>query len=247
MKGKSRSLHRKNVFRRKALALAIGAVTFSLASTGWAQATSGTSSVTAQDAPQTTTQDTKKTKAKATAGSSHVQTLEKVTVTGSRIKRAQIEGPSPVVIITAQDIKEEGFTTVAEALGTLTQYSGNVVGGEWNFGNQQPDAQYLNLRGLGVGYQLILLNGKRMADYPAASTAGDMGISIGNIPMAAVARIEVLSSSASAIYGSDAVAGVVNIITKENWEGNHVRLREGGATLGGGNTLDFQFKIGRAH
>ena len=54
MKGKSRSLHRKNVFRRKTLALAIGAVTFSLASTGWAQATSGTSSVTAQDAPQTT-------------------------------------------------------------------------------------------------------------------------------------------------------------------------------------------------
>ena len=87
MKGKSRSLHRKNVFRRKTLALAIGAVTFSLASTGWAQATIDTSSATAQDAPQTTsqntTQDTKKTKAKASAGSSHVQTLEKVTVTGS--------------------------------------------------------------------------------------------------------------------------------------------------------------------
>src|SRR5580765_3476900 len=235
MKGKSRSLHRKNLFRRKALALAIGAVTFSLANTGWSQATSGTVSATAQDAPQTTpqttTQDTTKTKAKAATDSSHSQTLEKVTVTGSRIKRAQIEGPAPVVIITAEDIKKEGFTTVAEALGTLTQYTGAVVGGEWNFGNQQPDAQYLNLRGLGVGYQLILLNGKRMADYPAASTAGDMGISVGNIPVAAVDRIEVLSSSASAVYGSDAVAGVVNVITKENWQGNHVRLREGGATL----------------
>jgi outer membrane receptor protein involved in Fe transport len=249
MKGKSRSLHRKNLFRRKALALAIGAVTFSLANTGWSQATSGTVSATAQDAPQTTpqttTQDTTKTKAKAATDSSHSQTLEKVTVTGSRIKRAEIEGPSPVVIITAEDIKKEGFTTVAEALGTLTQYTGAVVGGEWNFGNQQPDAQYLNLRGLGVGYQLILLNGKRMADYPAASTAGDMGISVGNIPAAAVDRIEVLSSSASAIYGSDAVAGVVNVITKENWQGNHVRLREGGATLGGGGTFDFQFSGGK--
>ncbi len=174
------------------------------------------------------------------------RTLDKVEVTGSRIKRAEVEGPSPVVVITAEDIKKEGFTTVAEALGTLTQYTGAVVGGEWNFGNQAPDASYLNLRGLGVGYQLILLNGKRMADYAAASTPSDTGISIGSIPAAAVARIEVLSSGASAIYGSDAVAGVVNIITKENWEGNHLRIRGGTTTAGGGDTGNLQFSGGKA-
>lgn len=173
------------------------------------------------------------------------QTLDKVQVTGSRIKRVQVEGPSPVVVITAEDIKKQGFTTVAEALGTLTQYTGTVVGGEWNFGNQQPDASYLNLRGLGVGYQLILLNGKRMADYAAASSPADTGISVGSIPAAAVARIEVLSSSASAIYGSDAVAGVVNIITKDNWEGNNLRLRGGTTTAGGGDTFNLQFSGGK--
>ena len=81
MKGKSRSLHRKNVFRRKALALAIGAVTFSLASTGWAQATSGASSATAQDAPQTapqtSTQDTTKTKKKAGGSEGHCRLVSR--------------------------------------------------------------------------------------------------------------------------------------------------------------------------
>ncbi len=174
------------------------------------------------------------------------QTLDKIQVTGSRIKRTEVEGPSPVVVITAEDIKKEGFSTIAEALGTLTQFTGNVVGGEWNFGNQAPSASYLNLRGLGVGYQLILLNGKRMADYAAASTPADTGISIGSIPAAAVARIEVLSSGASAIYGSDAVAGVVNIITKDNWEGNHLRIRGGTYTDGGGDTGNLQFSGGKA-
>lgn len=200
-------------------------------------------SASAQDAQQDTNPDTE---AKPATDTKQAQTLDKVQVTGSRIKRAEIEGPSPVVVITAEDIKKEGFTTVAEALSTLTQYTGNVVGGEWNFGNQAPDATYLNLRGLGVGYQLILLNGKRMADYAAASTPSDTGISVGSIPAAAVARIEVLSSGASAIYGSDAVAGVVNIITKDNWEGNHLRLRGGTTTAGGGDTFNLQFSGGKA-
>ncbi|MFT3761590.1 MAG: TonB-dependent receptor [Pseudoxanthomonas sp.] len=222
---------RRRLFAAIVIGLAMPAAAFS----AHAQSTS------TQDAEQAAETD-----AKPANDSKPAQTLDKVQVTGSRIKRAEVEGPSPVVVITAEDIKKEGFTTVAEALGTLTQYTGAVVGGEWNFGNQQPDASYLNLRGLGVGYQLILLNGKRMADYAAASSPGDTGISVGSIPAAAVARIEVLSSSASAVYGSDAVAGVVNIITKENWEGNHVRLRAGSTTAGGGDTFNLQFSGGKA-
>ncbi len=174
------------------------------------------------------------------------QTLDAVLVTGSRIKRAEIEGPSPVTVITAEDIKKQGYSTIAEALQTLTQYNGEVVAGEWNASSSQPDAAFLNLRGMGVGYQLILLNGKRMTEYAASSGAASTGVSIGSIPTAAVERIEVLNGGASAIYGSDAVAGVVNIVTKQNWEGSNLRIRGGTTARGGGDTGQIQFSGGKA-
>jgi len=174
------------------------------------------------------------------------RTLDKVEVTGSRIKRAEMEGPSPVVMITGEDIKKQGYSTVAEALQTLTQFNGDVVGGELNASSTQPDAAFLNLRGLGVGYQLILLNGKRMTEYAASSGAASTGVSVGSIPAVVVERIEVLNGGASAIYGSDAVAGVVNIVTKAHWEGNHLRIRGGTTTNGGGDTGQFQFSGGKS-
>ncbi len=193
----------------------------------------------AQDAPQNDD---------ATSGEADkpAQTLDKVEVTGSRIKRAEIEGPSPVVVITAEDIRKQGYSTIAEALQTLTQFNGDVIGGELSASSSQPDASFLNLRGLGVGYQLILLNGKRMTEYAASSGAASTGVSVGSIPAAAVARIEVLNGGASAIYGSDAVAGVVNIVTKDDWEGNHLRIRGGTTARGGGDTGQIQLSGGKA-
>ncbi|WP_158499989.1 TonB-dependent receptor plug domain-containing protein [Stenotrophomonas pictorum] len=173
------------------------------------------------------------------------RTLDKVEVTGSRIKRAEVEGPSPVVVITAEDIKKQGYSTVAEALQTLTQFNGDVVGGEFNASSTQPDASFLNLRGLGVGYQLILLNGKRMTEYAASSGAASTGVSVGSIPAVVVERIEVLNGGASAIYGSDAVAGVVNIVTRDNWDGTHLRIRGGTTSHGGGDTGQLQFSGGK--
>ncbi|MFT3761199.1 MAG: TonB-dependent receptor [Pseudoxanthomonas sp.] len=179
------------------------------------------------------------------------QTLDKVEVTGSRIKRAEVEGPSPVITITAEDIKKQGYSTIGEALRTLSVNNGANEAGEspdnfLNLSTTQPDASFLNLRGMGVGYQLVLLNGKRMTEYAASSGAASTGVSVGSIPAAAVARIEVLNGGASAIYGSDAVAGVVNIVTKENWEGNNLRIRGGSTTRGGGDTSQVQFTGGKA-
>jgi len=179
-------------------------------------------------------------------GSDAARTLDKVEVTGSRIKRAEVEGPSPVVVITSEDIRKQGYSTVAETLQTLTQFNGDVVGGEFNASSSQPDAAFLNLRGLGVGYQLILLNGKRMTEYAASSGAASTGVSVGSIPAVVVERIEVLNGGASAIYGSDAVAGVVNIVTRDNWEGDHLRVRGGNTTRGGGDTGQFQFSGGKS-
>ncbi|TDK28346.1 TonB-dependent receptor [Luteimonas aestuarii] len=171
--------------------------------------------------------------------------LDRVTVTGSRIARANTEGPAPVVVITAEEIERQGFTTVWESLGTLSQFTGNAQN-ETDVTGQSPNGQFINLRGLGPGYQLVLLNGKRIAEYPQAYGGTSTGVSTGSIPAAAVERIEVMSGGASAIYGSDAVAGVINIITKTNYEGDTVRLRGGTTSRGGGDTGLLQWVGGRS-
>jgi iron complex outermembrane recepter protein len=172
-------------------------------------------------------------------------TLDRVTVTGSRIARANVEGPAPVVVITSEEIERQGFTTVWESLGTLNQFTGNAQN-ETDVTGQSPNGQFVNLRGLGPGYQLILLNGRRLAEYPQPYGGQSSAVSTGSIPAAAVERIEVMSGGASAIYGSDAVAGVINIITKTNYEGDTVRLRGGTTTQGGGDTGLFQWVGGRS-
>ena len=170
--------------------------------------------------------------------------LDKVTVTGSRIKRATIEGPAPVVVITSEDIEKEGFTTVYDALNTLTQFTGSVQN-ELVQNGFTPNASFVNLRGLGPGYQLILINGRRAADYPLPYNSESNAVNLANIPAAAIERIEILTGGASAIYGSDAVAGVVNIIFKTNFEGDQLTLRAGTSTRGGGDTGELQWVGGR--
>lgn len=179
-----------------------------------------------------------------TASSGAATNLDKVVVTGSRIKRADIEGPAPVTIVTAEDIEKQGFSTVYDALNTLSQFTGSVQN-ELSAGSFTQNANFLNLRGLGPGYQLVLINGRRAADYPLPYNSQSNAVNIGNIPAAAIDRIEVLTGGASAIYGSDAVAGVVNIILKTNYEGDLLTLRGGTTTRGGGDTGRLQWVGGK--
>lgn len=171
-------------------------------------------------------------------------TLDRVQVTGSRIKRAEIEGPAPVVVITAAELEEQGFTTVYEALNTLSQFTGSVQN-ELTAGSFTQNANFLNLRGLGPGYQLVLINGRRAADYPLPYNGQSNAVNLANIPTAAIERIEILSGGASAIYGSDAVAGVVNIIMRSNFDGDLVTVRGGTTTRGGGDSGRLQWVGGR--
>ncbi len=171
-------------------------------------------------------------------------TLDKVTVTGSRIKKAEIEGPAPVTVITAADIEKQGFSTVYDALNTLTQFTGTVQN-ELNANGFTPNASFLNLRGLGPGYQLVLINGRRAADYPLPYNSQSNAVNLANIPAGAIERIEVLSGGASAIYGSDAVAGVVNVIMKTNFEGDQLNVRAGTTTMGGGDSGRLQWVGGK--
>lgn len=169
--------------------------------------------------------------------------MASVQVTGSRIKRAQVEGPSPVTIITAQQIENEGHATVFEALETLVMASG-AVETELS-GGFSANAHPLNLRGLGPGRSLLLIDGRRAADYPFPYEGRSNFQNFGNIPSGAVERIEVLAGGASAIYGADAVSGVVNVVLKRGYEGDAFKMRGGTSTMGGRDRVDLQWTGGR--
>ena len=170
--------------------------------------------------------------------------LGRVVVTGSRISRAEIEGPAPVTIITAEELEAQGFSTVYDALNTITQFTGSVQN-ELTQNGFTPNASFLNLRGLGPGYQLVLINGRRAADYPLPYNSQSNAVDLSNIPAAAIERIEILTGGASAIYGSDAVAGVVNVVMKTDYEGDLLTLRGGTTTRGGGDTGRVQWIGGK--
>ena len=170
--------------------------------------------------------------------------LDKIVVTGSRIKRAQVEGPAPVTIITREQIDREGFVTVYDALNSMTQVTG-ATQNELTQNGFTPNANVIDLRGLGPGRTLTLINGRRAADYPLPYNGQSNFVNLGSIPAAAIERIEILAGGASAIYGSDAVAGVINIVLRSNYEGDQATLRVGHPTEGGANTYDFQWAGGK--
>jgi iron complex outermembrane recepter protein len=181
----------------------------------------------------------------AQASSQNATELQKIQVIGSRIKRAEIEGPSPVTIISTDQLEKEGFVTVFDALETLTQNTGSVQNELNSAGGFTPNGSPVNLRGLGTGRTLLLINGRRAADYPFPYNGQSNFQNFGNVPTSAVDRIEILSGGASAIYGSDAVAGVINVVLKKNYEGDVFKLRTGTTTTGGGDFADFQWIGGK--
>jgi iron complex outermembrane receptor protein len=168
-----------------------------------------------------------------------------VVVTGSRIPRASLEGPSAVTVITAADITKQGYKNVFDALSNQTQNSGFTQGAD--YGNTfTPSANAISLRGLGPNHTLVLLNGRRMADFPIAYDGTVNFTNLANIPSSVVERIEILSGGASAVYGSDAIAGVVNIILKKQYDGYDINLKAGATSRGGGGDKRLQFTGGQS-
>ena len=144
-----------------------------------------------------------------------IQKLEKIEVTGSNIKRVEGETALPVQIIRREEIERSGAATAAELLNRV---SANVNGfnDALSIGNSNNGGfAGASLRGLGEGSTLVLLNGRRLANYAFNATAVDLN----SIPLAAVERVEVLKDGASAIYGTDAIAGVINFITRKDYHG----------------------------
>ncbi|GAB2512416.1 TonB-dependent receptor domain-containing protein [Microbulbifer agarilyticus] len=174
-----------------------------------------------------------------------VVALEEVLVTGSLIPRTNFDGPSPVAVIDSSDIKGRGFSDLTDVLRSVSQATGGVQGEQFS-NSFTPNAQEVNLRGFGAGRTLVLLNGRRLPDNPTPFNGQSNFFNFATIPLAAVDRIEVMTDGASAVYGSDAIAGVVNIITKKNFDNTIVTLQKGTTTEGGGDSTKLQAVSGFA-
>ncbi|MCZ4339247.1 TonB-dependent receptor [Shewanella colwelliana] len=162
------------------------------------------------------------------------QKVERIEVTGSRIKRTDIEGPSPIQSISKDDIANMGFDNLQQLLEKMPA---NGAGAFSTRGNSQDSTANggasISLRGLGPDATLVLINGRRVGTSAFAEGITNSFVDINNIPVSAIERIDILKDGASAIYGSDAIAGVVNIVLKKDIEGIEVNLGYGDASGSG--------------
>lgn len=165
---------------------------------------------------------------------------QQVTITGTSIKRVESEGALPVQTLTRADIERTGVQTTEQLLSTLSAMSS---AGQTNTAMGAGISTYggsgVSLRGLGEERTLVLVNGRRLAPFAGG---GGASVNVNNIPLAAIDKVEVLKDGASAIYGSDAVAGVVNFILVQDFHGYQASATYGSPTRGGGGQ-EYQANI----
>ena len=167
--------------------------------------------------------------------------LQEIVVTGSLIKRVNAETAEAITILKADALKDQGIENVEQALNTLTAANPSVNMAS-AVGSFSGGGTYANLRGLGNGRTLVLLDGQRLANNAFSGNAVDLS----GIPFSAIDSVQVLREGASALYGSDAVAGVINFITKKNYQGGELQVnfdkpQEAG---GGSGVADFTYGHG---
>ena len=164
------------------------------------------------------------------------QETQRVEVTGSNIRRAESETASPIQTVSREDIAKSGKTSVAELLQTLAVDNAGSV--PMTFGNGfAAGASGISLRGLGAASTLVLINGRRIAPYGLADDGQKVFADLNVIPLEAVDRVEILKDGASATYGSDAIAGVVNVILRKDFNGIVVKATAGQSQKGDGRNL----------
>ncbi|MBL7543551.1 MAG: TonB-dependent receptor [Bdellovibrionaceae bacterium] len=165
--------------------------------------------------------------------------VERVEVIGTRIRRLNVEGPSAVKTLKKEQMETAGNTTVSDALRDTTSSSFGVTR-ETSGGNAAATSN-IGLRGLGSTRTLILLNGQRLPKDPTTE-AVDLNL----IPQSAIERVEILKDGASALYGSDALGGVINIVTKKNFTGNEFTIQETMPERKGASNLNVSLLTGMA-
>ena len=175
----------------------------------------------------------------AFAAEDGAESVERIEVTGSRIKRSDMEGANPVTVIDEVAISKMSVTNVGDLLNNLTSAAGNATNTQTNNGGDS--ATRFSLRGIGEERTLVLINGRRVV---AGGGGANASVDLNTIPTSIVKRVEVLKDGASSIYGSDAIAGVVNIITRNDFEGFEVKLNYGEAGEGDGAQTGIDMTFG---
>ena len=164
--------------------------------------------------------------------------FEEVTVTGSRIRGEAAESTAPVIILAKAQIQELGLASIGDVLQTLTVQS-NAINTQANNGGD--GSTRISLRGLGSTRTLVLVNGRR---FVPGGTGANSSVDLNSIPASVIERIEVLKDGASAVYGSDAVGGVVNVITRTDLEGVEFEYYQGVSGAGDGDVIDASITAG---
>ena len=169
--------------------------------------------------------------------------LQAVTVTGSLIPQTEIETAQPVITITSEQIKAKGFSTVAEALQQASFSTGSVQGSQ-DTNSFTTGAQTLSFFGLSPSYTKYLINGLPMGNFPGLYNGSDVFNNISGIPADLVDHIDILPGGQSSLYGSDAIAGVINIVLKKHVDAPTVDVRYGWHSGGGGADRRISFSDG---
>ncbi|HEY6180168.1 MAG TPA: TonB-dependent receptor, partial [Kofleriaceae bacterium] len=165
---------------------------------------------------------------------------EVITVTGSLIGRKEVDSPSPVSVVDKEKLESAGITNVGDILQKIPA-QGNAINAQNNNGGD--GSTRINLRSLGTNRTLVLLNGRRVVQ---SGLGADDSVDFGTIPLAMIERVEVLKDGASAIYGSDAVAGVVNVITRTNVNGTEANIYTATSGKRDGTNYDLSFVTGHS-
>lgn len=174
-----------------------------------------------------------------------VQELKAITVTGSLIPQVELETASPVVTITAEQIKAQGFGNVYDALRAQPLATGSVQDAQFQGGFTQ-GAKTLSLLGLDPGFTLTLIDGHPLADYPLQFNGASNVVDLSNLPVGMIDRIDILPGNQSAVYGSSAIAGVINIILKKKVDGVDLNVRVGSFDQGGGRSQRLELTGGHS-
>ena len=172
------------------------------------------------------------------------QQLERVEITGSAIRRIDAETAVPVTVLKADDLRKEGITTVEEVLSRITASQSQFTTVA-SVGGQTGGASFADLRGLGQNKTLILLNGRRLANSAVSAAGNSSAPDLNAIPFAALLRVEVLRDGASALYGTDAIGGVINFITRRDYSGATISAGIDDPQHPGGKRYNGNLLLGR--
>src|SRR5262244_154659 len=163
---------------------------------------------------------------------------EEITITGTRVRRKDLTTPAPITVISKEQVQASGKVSIGDFLQSLPE-QGNAINTAVNNGGD--GATRVSLRGLGTPRTLVLLNGRR---FVPGGTGANSSVDLNSIPASALERIEVLKDGASAVYGSDAIGGVINLITRKRMSGVEVTGFAGTSTHGDGSTYDLNVLAG---